>query len=129
MTLHLPDDVKVTLTVGQLRAMIEGRAAREFQGVGTTEAAEITGESPRTLRRFWRTWERIQHDGGRPSVRVSRKSSAGRSDLLFDRLDLMAWGGSGEGKEPTRMEPDPGEVSDDEVDRIVNRLLTESRMK
>lgn len=90
--LPLPDDARVTLTVAQLRAIVEGRGRTSFDGVSTGVASRLTGESSRTLRRLWNTWDRVQHDGGTPEVRVSRKSGADRSDLLFDRGDCSAYG-------------------------------------
>lgn len=91
MGLPLPDDARVTLTVAQLRALVEGRDRETFDPIGTNEAAEITEEHPRTLRRLWKQWDRQQADGQRPAVRVSRKSGSSHSDLLFDRSDCYAY--------------------------------------
>lgn len=124
----LPDDATVTMTVGQLRSIVEGRAAASFHGIGTSEAAEITGEDARALRRLWSTWDRVQKDGGRPRIRVSRKTNSPRSDLLFDRSDCYAYRQAGYGdarssrSEADRPQPTPPSDPDD-VDAIVDSLL------
>lgn len=130
MGLPLPDDARVTLTVAQLRALVEGRDRETFDPIGTNEAAQITGEHPRTLRRLWKQWDRQQADGQRPAVRVSRKSGSSHSDLLFDRSDCYAY-------RDAHGEPDPEEVrrapADDggeedggEIDAIAEHLASQA---
>lgn len=123
MSLPLPDDAQVTLTVGELRAMLEGRDLETFEGVGTTEAAALTGETSRALRRLWGQWDRAQQDGRRPPVRVSRKGSSDRSDLLFDRNDCIAYGSKPSPPGPRAVaDPEPDHSDPNDVDAIAARL-------
>ena len=83
----LPDDALVP--VRWVRSLLSGGEA--FDGVGTVEAASITGLDERKLRRLHRQWERTTAQGKRPPIRVSRKSNSDRSDLLFDRSDCYGY--------------------------------------
>lgn len=122
-SLPLPDDARVTLTVGQLRALIEGRDLETFDGIPTGEAAKLTGEKERRLRTLWAQWDRIQRDGGRPPVRVSRKGASDRSDMLFDRSDCLLYRNR-RPDAPVRPEPSPEPAGDpDDIDAITDRLL------
>lgn len=125
MGLPLPDDARVTLTVGQLRAMLEGRDIATFDGVSTADAATITGENERTVRRLWARWSREQKDGQRPEVRVSRKGASDRSDMLFDRSDCHAYRHRRQGPPP---EPGAAPARDaDDVEGIVGDLMARRR--
>lgn len=119
----LPGDITLTFTIDQLQVFVDRLQRKEdtepFRGVSTKRAAQITGLSARDLRRRHPQWHRIQQDHGRPEVRVSRKSTSPRSDLLFDENDcwkLRSENGGG-----------PRPVDDENQDNRKQQRSTDSR--
>lgn len=112
----LPDDALIP--VRWVREILREGVA--FDGIGTNEAAEITGIEPRKLRRLHHQWERVTERGQTPPIRVSRKSASDRSDLLFDRSDCYGYRRD-HGGGPRRVGPPPSD--DPEADAIVRHLL------
>jgi hypothetical protein len=110
------------MTVGQLRALVEGRTDA-FEGVGTVEAAKIAGEPPRVMRRLWHQWDRQQAKSERPEVRVSRKTGSPRSDMLFHAPDLFQYRRARAGG--PRLEPAPPDPND--PDAIADALFRSRR--
>lgn len=125
----LDDDVEIRITVGRLRQIVRRALMESFDGIGTTEAAGITGESTRTLRRMWSQWSDAQERGERPAIRVARKSACERSDLLFDRSDCYAYASRQRGRdaEPAHVPPPESPEGPDDPEAIADHLFAQTR--
>ena len=88
----LDREILVPMTVREFLHWQAGGEEAPFDGVSTSEAAEILGDdwTERDMRRFAARCLRLQAQGARPPVRVSRTSAADNAHWRFDRSDLEA---------------------------------------
>lgn len=98
----LPPDTKLVKTVGELVQLIEDERERAMTGgeltwIGTSEAVgHFDDMKRRTLRRRAKRWKKMQDEGRRPPVRVTKKTDSRNSDWQFCKEDCRRQGDDAE---------------------------------